>query len=294
MVGPGPQARRSAQGRGVRGLQPLTPEELAEIREAAADELLAVEAATTGRRGPGQPGSARVFPGESSSPAAAFGPGLPLDVLPGCAQLAVSADAAADDDRFDGVPEGELVGLLCAWDRVEAHAAARKLAVIAELGRRNPKPGGRGIHRGRAGERASESPGPGLCPDWARLSIWTPICPAPARRCCDGTISLSKAQIIVNATGPARTDRGPRRRGQGSGPGRSADPRRAARRHRPRRHRSRPEEGEGTPRDRRRSSRGWSGGREDSGNAALAGRELPPDEILAADERITWLGRRTA
>ena len=33
---------------------PLTPEELAEIREAAADELLAVKAATTGRRGPGR------------------------------------------------------------------------------------------------------------------------------------------------------------------------------------------------------------------------------------------------
>src|SRR2546430_6071495 len=31
--------------------EPLTAEELAEIREAAADELLAVEAASTGRRG---------------------------------------------------------------------------------------------------------------------------------------------------------------------------------------------------------------------------------------------------
>src|SRR5262245_9579832 len=81
----------------------LTPDEVAGIREAAADELLAVEAATTGRRGPGQPGSARAFPGESCSPAAAFGPGLPLDVLPGCAQLAVAADVAADEDRFDGV-----------------------------------------------------------------------------------------------------------------------------------------------------------------------------------------------
>jgi len=102
----------------------LTAEELAEIHEAAADELLAVKAATTGRRGPGQPGSARVFPGESSSPAAAFGPGMALDVLPGCAGLAVAANAAAgDEDRFGGVPEGELVGLLCAWDRVEAHAA---------------------------------------------------------------------------------------------------------------------------------------------------------------------------
>src|SRR5947199_3994370 len=55
--------------------EPLTPDELAEVRETAADELLAVEAATAGRRGPGQPGSARVFPGQSSSPAASFGPG---------------------------------------------------------------------------------------------------------------------------------------------------------------------------------------------------------------------------
>ena len=30
---------------------------------------------------------------------------------------------------------------------------------------------------------------------------------------------------------------------------------------------------------------------EDSGNAALAGRELPPDEVLAADERITAWAR---
>src|SRR5690348_16685224 len=76
--------------------EPFTAEELAEIREAAFDELLAVEAATTGRRGPGQPGSARIFPGQWSSPAAGFGPGMPLDVLPGCAGLAVAADAAAD------------------------------------------------------------------------------------------------------------------------------------------------------------------------------------------------------
>src|SRR5437764_4725282 len=89
--------------------EPLTPEELAEISQAAADELLTVEAATTGRRGPGQPGSARLFPGESASPAAAFGPGMIFDLLPGCAQLAVAADAAADDDRFDGVSEAELV-----------------------------------------------------------------------------------------------------------------------------------------------------------------------------------------
>ena len=121
---------------------PLTPEELAEVRQAASDDLLAVEAATTGRRGPGQLGSLRIFPGESSSPAASFGPGMALDVLPGCAGLAVAADAAAgEDDGFAGVSDAELIGVVCAWDRVEAHAAARKLAAAAELIRRNPEPG---------------------------------------------------------------------------------------------------------------------------------------------------------
>src|SRR5438105_2685180 len=110
-------------------VEPFTAEELAGIREAAADELLAVTAATTGRRGPGQPGTARVFPGESSSRAASFGPGMPLDVLPGCAGLAVAADAAAgEDDGFADVSDAELIGVVCAWDRLEAHAAARKLA----------------------------------------------------------------------------------------------------------------------------------------------------------------------
>ena len=94
----------------------LTAEGRAEILQAAADEVLAVEAASTGRRGPGFPGSARVFPGESASTAAGFGTGMPLDVTPGCRKLAVAADAAAsseDQDCFDGVADHELIGLLC-------------------------------------------------------------------------------------------------------------------------------------------------------------------------------------
>src|SRR5262249_58965191 len=55
-------------------LTPLTPAELAEVRQAAADDLLAVKAATTGRRGPGLPGSARIFPRAPARPAAPVGP----------------------------------------------------------------------------------------------------------------------------------------------------------------------------------------------------------------------------
>ena len=49
------------------GQDELTDEELAEVREAAGDEMLALDAASTGRRGPGQIGSAQTFPGESAS-----------------------------------------------------------------------------------------------------------------------------------------------------------------------------------------------------------------------------------
>ena len=172
---------------------PLTAAELAEIREAAADELLAVKAATTGRRGPGQPGSARTFPGESSSPAAAFGPGMALDVLPGCAGLAVAADAAAgEDDRFAGVSEAELIGVVCAWDRVEAHAHARKLAAVAELARRNPgrlqppDAGGMSSPPTRSPARwGSPATARRACSAWPRP--WKPSCPGPRRRCADGT-----------------------------------------------------------------------------------------------------------
>jgi len=50
---------------------PLTAEEIAQTREGAAAGP-AIWAAMAGRRGPGQPGSARTYPGESASTAAAF------------------------------------------------------------------------------------------------------------------------------------------------------------------------------------------------------------------------------
>jgi len=58
----------------------------------------------------------------------------------------VAADAALDagdgpGDWFGGVADHELVGLVCAFDRAEAHMAARKLVAIAEVFRRNPEDG---------------------------------------------------------------------------------------------------------------------------------------------------------
>ena len=169
-------------------------------------------------------------------------------MLPGCAGLAAAADAAADDS-FAGVSEGELVGLLCAWDRVEAHAAARKLAAIAELGRRNPAPedaeftadeiaNALGESRSRADELMGTAD---------HLDTHLPGTRAALR---DGTLSLGKARIIALATGLLDPAEARAAEARGAGPGGPADPGRAARRDRPRRHRSRPREGDGTPRDR--------------------------------------------
>jgi hypothetical protein len=269
--------------------EPLTEEELAEIREAAADELLAVEAATTGRRGPGQPGSARVFPGESSSPAAAFGPGMVFDLLPGCAQLAVAADAAADDDSFAGIPEAELVGVMCAWDRVEAHAAARKLAVIAELDRRNPKPEDAEFTADQIACALAESRwrADELMGTAGHLATHLPGTRAALK---DGIVSLGKARLIVAATSlldPAEAraaeDEVLDRAARLTPGGLRAAIARAVMEAAPDKARKRRETAVRFARVER-----WA---EDSGNAALMGRELPPDEVLAIDDRITAWAR---
>jgi Domain of unknown function (DUF222) len=264
--------------------EPLTAHELAEIREAAADELLAVETASTGRRGPGQPGSARVFPGESSSPAAAFGPGMVFDVLPGCAQLAVAADAAVADDRFDGISEAELVGIMCAWDRVEAHAAARKLAVVAELSRRNPEAEDAEFTADQVAYALGESR---FRADELMGTAGHPDSHLPGTRAAlrDGVVSLGKARLIATATGlldPAEAaaaeaevlDRAARLTPGGL----RAAIARAVIEVAPEKAKQRREALARFARVER-----WA---EDSGNAALAGREA-----LAADERITaWAG----
>jgi hypothetical protein len=268
---------------------PLTPDELAEIEDAAADDLLAVGAASTGRRGPGQPGSARVFPGESSSPAAAFGPGMVFDVLPGCAQLAVAADAATGDDRFAEVSEAELIGIMCAWDRVEAHAAARKLAAVAELDRRNPGPEDTEFTADQVANALGESRfrADELMGTAGHLDTHLPGTSAALR---DGTLSLGKARIIATATGlldpgeAAAAEAGVLDRAGRLTPGSlRAAIARAVMEAAPDKAKKRRETAAKFARVER-----WA---EDSGNAALAGRELPPDQVLAADERITGWAR---
>src|SRR5260370_5107617 len=72
--------------------------------------------------------------GEYPGPAAGFASGAPLDVAAGgLALMGFAGDDAGDDDAYGGACDDEVVGVICAWDRVEAHAAARKHAPVAEL-----------------------------------------------------------------------------------------------------------------------------------------------------------------
>ena len=212
-----------------------------------------------------------------------------FDLLPGCAQLAVAADAAAEDDGFAGVSEGELVGLMCAWDRVEAHAAARKLAVIAELDRRNPRPEDAEFTAdeianalGESRFRADELTGTA-----GHLATHLP---GTAAALADGTMSLGKARIMANATALMDPDEARAaeagvldRAGQLTPGSLRAAIARAVMEVAPEKARKRRETAAKFARVER-----WG---EDSGNAALAGRELAPDEVLAADDRITYWAR---
>jgi Domain of unknown function (DUF222) len=271
-------------------VEPFTAEERAGIREAAADDLLAARAATTGRRGPGQPGSARTFPGESCSPAAAFGPGMTLDVLPGCAGLAVAADAAAGDDGgFDGVSEAELIGVMCAWDRVEAHAHARKLAAVAELGRRNPGE----LDQEFTGDQVAYALGESRARADSLIGMAQTLprrLPGTKAALEDGTISRYKAEIIAGATvlledeeARAAEQEVLDRAARLTPAGLRAAIARAVIKAAPKKAKERRETAAKNARVER-----WL---QDTGNAALMGCELPPAEALAADEQITARAR---
>ncbi|HEY6315302.1 MAG TPA: DUF222 domain-containing protein, partial [Streptosporangiaceae bacterium] len=257
-----------------------------------------------GRRGPGMPGSARTFPGEYAGPAAGFAAGRELDTAPGCAVLALFAeDAAGPGDRYAGASDDELIGAICAWDRVEASAAARKHAAAAELIRRRPDPD------------CPRAAGPGRMP--AAWEEFTPAELAPAlgesRGAAEGMLGLAldleaklpqtkagfvsgvvsqrKAAIIARAVealdpGEARAAEAlvVDRAGRLTPGGLRAAIRRAVMQVAPGKAQKRREQAARLARVER-----WG---EDSGNAALAGRELPPAAVLAADQRVTWWAKQ--
>jgi Domain of unknown function (DUF222) len=268
-----------------------------------ADALLAQAAAASAlRRGPRQPGSARLLAGEYSSRAAAFGTGMCLDVMPACPDLVLLADrAAGPDDSYRGASDDELIGVLCAWDRSESHAHARKLAAIAELRRRRPVPDPptSGREAGSAGEDyladeiahalgESRRAADGLA---AVAEALDGKLPRTRAGLLDGTISPAKARITAIATAPLDDDEAAAvedkvldRAGRIT-PGSLREAiNRAVMEIAPDKARNRRET---AARDTRVEQ--WA---EDSGNAALAGRELPPADAIAAGQRISWWARQ--
>ena len=283
---------------------------IAECREVTAEEAaLAARAArrglpggtpvADGRRGPGQPGSAARRPGEFASRAAGFGAGMVLDVMPGCGALAgFAAEAAGDDDRYAGACDDEVAGAVAAWDRVEAYAAARKCAAVAEFIRRRPRPGcplegpaqlpeswDESITAEVAGVLAESRSAADAMLDLAHdLEVKLPGTRAAFR---DGVLRQSKVAIIVRATAvldPAEARAAERlvldRAGRLTPGALRAAIARAVMEVAPKKAKKRREVAAKFARVER-----WA---EDSGNAALAGRELPPDEVFAVEQRIAW------
>jgi hypothetical protein len=266
--------------------------------------LGAVASVVSGRRGPGQPGSAQTYPGEYASRAADFASGRTLDVAPGCATLGLfAADAAGDDDRYAGASDDELVGVICAWDRTEAHASARKHAAVAELARRRPAPGtaapsGPAEIPEEIDEFVSRELGPALgisagdADEVLALAVALEVS-LPGTRAAfrAGIVNREKALIIASATALLDPEEACAaeamvldRAGSLTAAGLRSAISRAVMDVNPEKAKKRREHAAKRARVER-----WF---EDSGNAGLAGRELPQAKVLAADQRITWWARQ--
>jgi hypothetical protein len=221
------------------------------------------------------------------------------DVTPGCAQLAVAADAAVGGsaDRFGGSADHELVGVVCAWDRLEAHAAARKLVAVAEVFRRNPEDGFEPepgqmplvVHEFTRDQLAFALGESRAAADWLLTVAWhlATRLGVTLEVLADGVITRGKAELIVRLTQYLSDDEARAveakilgRAGQLTPGGLRSALARAVMEVAPKKAKERREAAAKTARVER-----WA---EDSGNAALMGRELPPDEVLACDQKISW------
>ena len=260
--------------------------------------IAAGTAAAFGRRGPGMPGSAQSLPGVFTSRASGFASGKPLDVAPAGPVLAsFLTEAAGDDDRYSGASDDELAGAIAGWDRMRAYDSARMHAAIAELARRRPAPGCLPAGPAAMPEAVDEflprelgsilgetSAAAGDMLSLAEeLEINLPGTKAAFR---SGVLSQRKAAIIASATvllDPAEARAAEAmvldRAGALTPPMLRAAILRAVMEVNPEKARKRREHAAKRARVER-----WA---EDSGNAALAGRELPPAEVLAADQRVT-------
>ena len=227
---------------------------------------------------------------------------MPLDTAPGCVSLGLFADeAAGDDDSYAGASDDELLGVICGWDRVQAHVAARKHAAVAEFIRRRAAAGCGLTGAGRMpavwdefapvelaavlGE--SRWAADGLLEVAEALEARLPGTRAAFRA---GIITEAKAGIIARATALLDPEEAQAaealvlgRAGKLTPPALAAAIARAVMQVAPDKAKKRREQAAREARLER-----WA---EASGNAGLAGRELPPAQVLAADQRVNAWAR---
>jgi hypothetical protein len=236
--------------------------------------------------------------GDLACEAAGFTSGGLLDLMPGGGTLAFFAEnAAGDDGRYAGAPDDELDGVISAWDRVEAYACARKHAAVAEFVRRRADPDAAVDERSgmpavwdefAADElRVVLAESRGAAEDlMSRAHDLAVKLPGTMAAFGAGRLRESRVKIIAFATAPLDPAEARAAEQLVLGRARRLTPgglraaiARAVMDVAPEKARKRREDATKDARVQR-----WA---EDSGNAALMGRELPPAEVLAADQRIT-------
>ena len=237
-------------------------------------------------------------PGAWAGEASGFAAGNLLDALPGGGTLAFFAElAAGKDNRYTELSDNELDGVIAAWGRSEAYACARRHAAVAEFIRRRPEPDCVTDEQSGMPEMWDEfavdelrmllAENRGAAEDLMSRSHDLAVkLPDTMALFLAGRLPESKVKIIAYATAPL--DPAEARAAEKLVLGRAGRLTPGGLRHAiaqavmdvaPEKARTRREAAQKDARVQR-----WA---EDSGNAALMGRELPPAEVLAADQRIT-------
>ncbi|HEY2577860.1 MAG TPA: DUF222 domain-containing protein [Streptosporangiaceae bacterium] len=283
-MGPDPDCGMPAE------LLALSDAELAELLDAVPAQMPPPTWPLSYRTG--EPGG--FVPGDGPDTGTGFAQGGVLDELPASITLAgLTDDAYARAATLD---DDSLVGTLRAWRRLASWATARELATITELARRRPAPGTPPASiPGQLPDQISEFTADevGLALTLTRMAARTEFelaldlhaRPAIAAALETGQIDLSKVRILtamICPLEPAHADAVesavlPRAPGLTTGELRAAlqravlavDPDAARRRQ------------EASQKDARVER--WT---DPEGTATLAGRYLPPAEVLAADKRL--------
>ena len=283
----------------------LPAEVLAARAQAAAEqEARRARLIAAGLDGDGHRRGAPPRPGIPAGPAAGFGQGCPLDALAPSTILSGLADDAAGEGRgFSGVSDDELMGLIGARQRLAGRQQWELLTAVAEFVRRRPDPGAppaAGGMPGVWGEHAGAelavqlhlTPGAaeGLLSLAHDLAVKLPLTSAALR---DGIIDLDKARTIAWYCFPLTPAEG--RAAEKILLGLAGVEEMTWGMIRDRIARAVIEVNPGAARRRREEAakdKRVEVVTEQSGNCQLAGRELPPAAVLAADENLTGRARQ--